>query len=222
MGRRQIALFLLEHGARLDLFAAAMFGYFDIVSAVSRDFPEMHDATRAARNPACRARARRRRRRASGARAARGDRGDARERRRDGSRHGGLGRRRASLRLGAEGHPAGPAGRARRRGGTGDVGDRTARAADDPPQRHRRRGREEPRLPGHGIAVYYCRVGEHFPLHPARIYAALKEGTERATVEHPLRSTRSTRSPAKTRGRMWASGCRSSIGTSSPTGTVST
>ena len=39
-----------------------------------------------------------------------------------------------------------------------------------------------------GIAVYYCRVGEHFPLHPVRIYAALKEGTERATVEHPLRS----------------------------------
>ncbi|TML68842.1 MAG: fumarate hydratase [Actinobacteria bacterium] len=39
-----------------------------------------------------------------------------------------------------------------------------------------------------GIAVYTCRVGEHFPLHPARIYAALKTGTERATVEHPLRS----------------------------------
>lgn len=39
-----------------------------------------------------------------------------------------------------------------------------------------------------GIAVYYCRVGEHFPLHPARIYASLKSGTERATVEHPLRS----------------------------------
>jgi len=39
-----------------------------------------------------------------------------------------------------------------------------------------------------GIAVYYCRVGEHFPLHPARIYGALKAGTERATVEHPLRS----------------------------------
>ena len=39
-----------------------------------------------------------------------------------------------------------------------------------------------------GIAVYYCRVGEHFPLHPARIYEALKAGTERATVEHPLRS----------------------------------
>ena len=39
-----------------------------------------------------------------------------------------------------------------------------------------------------GIAVYYCRVGEHFPLHPARIYAALKAGTARATVEHPLRS----------------------------------
>src|SRR5439155_1239647 len=33
-----------------------------------------------------------------------------------------------------------------------------------------------------GIAVYTCRVGEHFPLHPARIYAALKAGTERATI----------------------------------------
>ena len=39
-----------------------------------------------------------------------------------------------------------------------------------------------------GIAVYTCRVGEHFPLHPSRIYAALKTGTERATLEHPLRS----------------------------------
>jgi tartrate/fumarate subfamily iron-sulfur-dependent hydro-lyase alpha chain len=39
-----------------------------------------------------------------------------------------------------------------------------------------------------GIAVYYCRVGEHFPLHPARIYEALYDGTERATREHPLRS----------------------------------
>ena len=44
MGRRQIALFLLEHGARLDLFAAAMLGYFDIVSSVLANFPEMHDA----------------------------------------------------------------------------------------------------------------------------------------------------------------------------------
>ncbi len=39
-----------------------------------------------------------------------------------------------------------------------------------------------------GIAVYPCRVGERFPLHPARIYAALRAGTERATLEHPLRS----------------------------------
>jgi tartrate/fumarate subfamily iron-sulfur-dependent hydro-lyase alpha chain len=39
-----------------------------------------------------------------------------------------------------------------------------------------------------GIAVYYCTVGEGFPLHPARIYQALYDGTERATVEHPLRS----------------------------------
>jgi tartrate/fumarate subfamily iron-sulfur-dependent hydro-lyase alpha chain len=39
-----------------------------------------------------------------------------------------------------------------------------------------------------GIAVYYCRVGEGFPLHPAGIYEALRTGTERATVENPLRS----------------------------------
>lgn len=39
-----------------------------------------------------------------------------------------------------------------------------------------------------GIAVYYCRVGERFPLHPARISEALRAGTERATLEHPLRS----------------------------------
>ncbi len=39
-----------------------------------------------------------------------------------------------------------------------------------------------------GIPVYYCTVGEGFPLHPARIYEALRAGTERATVEHPLRS----------------------------------
>ncbi len=44
MGRRQVALFLLEHGARLDLFAAAMLGHFDIVSAVLANFPEAHDA----------------------------------------------------------------------------------------------------------------------------------------------------------------------------------
>jgi tartrate/fumarate subfamily iron-sulfur-dependent hydro-lyase alpha chain len=39
-----------------------------------------------------------------------------------------------------------------------------------------------------GIAVYHCRVGERFPLHPARIYEALRDGTARATLEHPLRS----------------------------------
>ena len=33
MGRRDIATYLLEHGARLDLFAAAMLGNLDIVQA---------------------------------------------------------------------------------------------------------------------------------------------------------------------------------------------
>jgi hypothetical protein len=33
MGRRDIALFLLDSGARLDVFAAAMLGYTDVVAA---------------------------------------------------------------------------------------------------------------------------------------------------------------------------------------------
>jgi Ankyrin repeats (3 copies) len=44
MGRRQIALFLLEHGARLDLFAAAMLGYVDVVRAMLAEHPELRDA----------------------------------------------------------------------------------------------------------------------------------------------------------------------------------
>ncbi|MDX6495783.1 MAG: fumarate hydratase subunit alpha [Gaiellales bacterium] len=39
-----------------------------------------------------------------------------------------------------------------------------------------------------GLAVFYVRLGERFPLHPARVERALREGTRRATLEHPLRS----------------------------------
>jgi tartrate/fumarate subfamily iron-sulfur-dependent hydro-lyase alpha chain len=39
-----------------------------------------------------------------------------------------------------------------------------------------------------GLAVYYVRLGERFPLHPARVEQALREGTRRATLDHPLRS----------------------------------
>ena len=35
---------LREHGARLDLFAAAMLGYFDVVTTILSDFPEMREA----------------------------------------------------------------------------------------------------------------------------------------------------------------------------------
>ena len=59
------------------------------------------------------------------------------------------GRRRAPLRLGAEGHPAGPARRARRRRRARDERAGPARALDDPEERPGRRLREEPRLPGH-------------------------------------------------------------------------
>lgn len=40
MGRRDIAEHLLHHGARLDLFAAAMLGKMDIVTAALAAFPD--------------------------------------------------------------------------------------------------------------------------------------------------------------------------------------
>lgn len=39
MGRRDIATYLLEHGARLDLFAATMLGELEIVRAALTAFP---------------------------------------------------------------------------------------------------------------------------------------------------------------------------------------
>ena len=39
-GRREIALYLLAHGARLDIFAAAMLGYREIVRAFVRQRPD--------------------------------------------------------------------------------------------------------------------------------------------------------------------------------------
>lgn len=39
MGNRDIALYLLEKGARIDLFAAAMLGKLDIVKAILQDDP---------------------------------------------------------------------------------------------------------------------------------------------------------------------------------------
>jgi hypothetical protein len=40
MGRRDIALFLLQNGARIDLFAAAMLGRLEIVQAILAADPE--------------------------------------------------------------------------------------------------------------------------------------------------------------------------------------
>ncbi|MCL4261944.1 MAG: ankyrin repeat domain-containing protein [Anaerolineae bacterium] len=44
MGRRDIAEFLLAHGARLDIFAAAMLGQLDVVRAMLAAYPAMKDA----------------------------------------------------------------------------------------------------------------------------------------------------------------------------------
>ena len=43
MGRRDIAELLLDHGARIDLFAAAMLGETEIVRAALAAFPEVRD-----------------------------------------------------------------------------------------------------------------------------------------------------------------------------------
>ena len=40
MGRKDIALWLLAKGARLDIFAAAMLGQVEIVQAILKAFPE--------------------------------------------------------------------------------------------------------------------------------------------------------------------------------------
>ena len=47
VGRKDIALFLLEHGARMDVFAAAMLGRVEIVSTILAAFPQ----ARALRGP---------------------------------------------------------------------------------------------------------------------------------------------------------------------------
>lgn len=41
MGNRQIANYLLEHGARLDIFAAAMLGKLGVVKAALEAYPEI-------------------------------------------------------------------------------------------------------------------------------------------------------------------------------------
>jgi hypothetical protein len=44
VGRRDIVLFLLERGARMDIFAAAMLGELEIVQAMLSAFPSLRDA----------------------------------------------------------------------------------------------------------------------------------------------------------------------------------
>jgi hypothetical protein len=44
MGAREIALLVLEHGARLDVFAAAMLGETEVVGAMLAAHPELRDA----------------------------------------------------------------------------------------------------------------------------------------------------------------------------------
>jgi hypothetical protein len=43
MGRSDIALYLLEHNARIDIFAAAMLGKLEVVKALAAAFPGIHE-----------------------------------------------------------------------------------------------------------------------------------------------------------------------------------
>jgi len=40
-GQKNIAIFLLEHGARLDIFAAAMLGKLEIIKAAMEAYPDV-------------------------------------------------------------------------------------------------------------------------------------------------------------------------------------
>jgi hypothetical protein len=44
MGAREIAVYLLDNGARMDVFAAAMLGYVDVVRAMLDARPELREA----------------------------------------------------------------------------------------------------------------------------------------------------------------------------------
>jgi hypothetical protein len=44
VGRRDIALFLLDNGARMNIFCAAMLGKLDIVKAILTNFPELKNS----------------------------------------------------------------------------------------------------------------------------------------------------------------------------------
>lgn len=44
MGRKDIALYLLDQGARMDVFAAAMLGKIDIVRSVLADNPNLRNS----------------------------------------------------------------------------------------------------------------------------------------------------------------------------------
>ena len=72
MGGRDIALFLLERGARLDVFAAAMLGHVDIVRAILGGAPGDGRGARPTRDPTPRSRAAGRRAGAGSPGAARG------------------------------------------------------------------------------------------------------------------------------------------------------
>lgn len=43
MGAKEIANYLLDHGARLDIFAAAMLGNLEIVKAALKEYPNAKD-----------------------------------------------------------------------------------------------------------------------------------------------------------------------------------
>lgn len=43
MGRRDIALYLLDHNARIDIFAAAMLGKLEVVKTLVAAFPGVHN-----------------------------------------------------------------------------------------------------------------------------------------------------------------------------------
>ena len=140
----------------------------------------------------------------------------------DRSRPGRRGQPCAPLRLGAQGHPRGPARRARRGARPRDLRDGDPRAG--PPSTATEIADEQKNLvcQDTGIAVYDTAASASTSRCTlARIYASLKAGTGAGDRRASLRSN-TVHTPMRTLARTSATASRSSTGTSSRTGTAST
>ena len=134
------------------------------------------------------------------------------------------GRGRPPLRVGAEGHPAGPARRARRGADAGDVASRASACSRRSTATSRSRtSRSNLVCQDTGIAVYYVPGRRALPAAPGADLRGAQGGDGARDGRAPAALERGAHDHAREhRRRTSGIGCRSSTGSSSPTGTGST